>query len=75
MKRNWLMTAVAVLSIMGATHANAKGYYGDEGYGRRAARLTVYNPYVVWASGSYVGSDPDENIRTSLVREFANMGS
>jgi hypothetical protein len=27
-------------------------------------------PYAVWVAGTYVGRDPDPNVRSTLMREF-----
>jgi hypothetical protein len=28
------------------------------------------DPYAVWVAGTYVGRDPDPNIRAAMIREF-----
>jgi hypothetical protein len=34
------------------------------------------DPYAVWVAGTYVGRDPDPNVRAALIREFYhNMDS
>ena len=31
------------------------------------------DPYAVWVAGTYVGRDPDPNVRASLIREFNHL--
>jgi len=61
MKRNLLVALVALMAVTCASGAHARSY--------RSTRVTVSDQ--VWdirAGGSYVGRDPDTNIRATLVK-------
>jgi hypothetical protein len=34
------------------------------------AKYPPSDPYAVWVAGTYVGRDPDPNIRAALIRDF-----
>jgi hypothetical protein len=31
------------------------------------------DPYAVWVAGTYVGRDPDPNVRAAMIREFNHL--
>ena len=36
------------------------------------AKYPPTDPYAVWVAGTYVGRDPDPNVRSMMIREFYN---
>ena len=34
------------------------------------AKYPPSDPYAVWVAGTYVGRDPDPNVRAAMIREF-----
>jgi hypothetical protein len=34
------------------------------------AKYPKTDPYAVWVGGTYVGRDPDPNVRAAMIREF-----
>jgi hypothetical protein len=59
MKRNLLVALVALMAVTYASGAHARSY--------GSARVTV-GVWDIWAGGSYVGRDPDTNVRATLVK-------
>jgi hypothetical protein len=63
MKRNLLFALVALMAVTCASGAHARSY--------GSTRVTVSDPvwvWDIWAGGSYVGRDPDTNVRATLVK-------
>lgn len=77
MKRK-LIAVIAVLSLAGVTVASAKSTHKRPLPPRPVAapiaspeaKYPPSDPYAVWVAGTYVGRDPDPNVRSSMIREF-----
>jgi hypothetical protein len=64
MKRNLLIALVALMSVACASGAHARSY--------GAIRVTVSDRvWDTWAGGSYIGRDPDTNVRATLVKLYS----
>jgi hypothetical protein len=77
MKRK-LIAVIAVLSLACVTAAGAKSTHKRPPPPRPAAapiespeaKYPPTDPYAVWVAGTYVGRDPDPNVRAAMIREF-----
>jgi hypothetical protein len=76
MKFKLLIGVIAALSLTGVVVAAAKSPH-KRAYARPpvdyvdSPEVRYRNdPYAVWVAGTYVGRDPDPNVRAALIRDF-----
>ena len=77
-----LVLAIAVTSTCAMAQSHQRGahvtYLRNGCFDPNAAGYLGYNPCndpnAVFVGGTYVGSDPDPNIRAALIREFGRFG-
>jgi hypothetical protein len=64
MQRNLLIALVALMSVACASGADARSY--------SSTRVIVSDQvWDTWAGGSYIGRDPDTNVRATLVKLYS----
>jgi hypothetical protein len=76
MKRQLIavMTVVLLANVTAAiaksTHKRPSPHPPTRSVESPEVKYPPTDPYAVWVAGTYVGRDPDPNVRSSLIREF-----
>lgn len=76
MKRQLIavMTVVLLASVTAAiaksTHKRPSPLPPMRSIESPEAKYPPTDPYAVWVAGTYVGRDPDPNVRSMMIREF-----
>jgi hypothetical protein len=75
--KSQLIAVIAVVMLANMTAATAKSTHKRPSPAPSArsietpeAKYPPSDPYAVWVAGTYVGRDPDPNIRAAMIRDF-----